>query len=79
MAHGGKVPDPKDCYSDGGYVNCGKIPGTPEVPYDSTKNDKVPIMASPGEVVLPASIAKSDKLHDVHMFLRNLEMNKGKK
>lgn len=36
----------------------GKIPGKAEVEGDSPKNDTVPIMASPGEVVLPRTSAK---------------------
>lgn len=57
----------------------GKVPGTPTVPVDSEINDTKPYMLSPGEVILPASIAKADKLHEVHSFLKNLEMSKGKK
>lgn len=58
-----------------------KVPGTPTVPgVDSEVNDTKPYMLSPGEVVIPASIAKSDKLHEVYAFLRNLETHtKGSK
>lgn len=58
-----------------------KVPGTPNVPgVDSEVNDTKPYMLSPGEVVIPASIAKSDKLHEVYAFLRNLETHtKGSK
>lgn len=37
------------------------VPGKPEVAGDSPKNDKVPIVASPGEIVLPRSIIHDDK------------------
>lgn len=35
----------------------GKVPGTPDVPGDSPRNDKVHAMLSPGEVVVPRTIA----------------------
>lgn len=35
-----------------------KVPGKANVPGDSTQNDKVPILASPGEGVVPRSIMK---------------------
>lgn len=35
----------------------GKVPGQPEVSGDSPKNDKVPAWLSPGEIVIPRSIA----------------------
>jgi hypothetical protein len=35
----------------------GKVPGKANVPGDSPKNDTVPIMASPGEIVIPRSHA----------------------
>lgn len=57
-----------------------KVPGEKLVPGDSEINDTQHYMLSPDEVVLPASIAKSDKLHEIHTFLRNLEASsKGKK
>jgi hypothetical protein len=46
--NGGVVPS----YKDGGL-----IPGTPAVPYDSPKNDTVLAKLSPGEIVIPQSIA----------------------
>lgn len=51
----GAVVKPKPdipMYADGAVV-----PGTPEVPGDSLRNDKVHAMLSPGEVVIPRSIA----------------------
>lgn len=68
-----KTKDPENA------AHGGKVPGHRIVPGDSEINDTKPYMLSPDEVVLPASIAKSDKLHEVHTFLRNLELNKGKK
>ena len=52
--------------ADGGSVTIrpanmkkgGKVPGVPKVPGDSIKNDTVPAMLSPGEVVLPRSVAQ---------------------
>lgn len=46
-ATGGKVQD---------YTSGGKLPGKAEVKGDSLKNDKVPIMGSPGEIMLPRSV-----------------------
>ena len=44
-------------YAKGGVVGCyddgGMIPGKARVPGDSERNDHVPIMASPGEAVIP--------------------------
>lgn len=51
MAHGGMVKD-KNCYASGGM-----IPGEEVVPWDDTANDVVQINASPGEIVIPKSIA----------------------
>ncbi len=41
----------------GGGDVAGAVPGKAEVDGDSPKNDKVPIEASPGEIVLPRSVA----------------------
>jgi hypothetical protein len=50
-AHGGTVKG-KDCYASGGM-----IPGEEILPWDDTANDTVQINASPGEIVIPKSIA----------------------
>jgi hypothetical protein len=60
-AHGGYT-----CYADGGMVHdhaiCMKlgsyVPGKAEVDGDSEKNDTVPAMLSPGELVIPRSVPK---------------------
>jgi hypothetical protein len=46
-------------YAPAGYDHGGKIPGHPMVPGDSPKNDFVHAMLSPGEVVLPRSVASN--------------------
>jgi len=51
FAHGGMVKG-KDCYASGGM-----IPGEEILPWDDTRNDTVQIQASPGEIVIPKSIA----------------------
>lgn len=48
-AHGGIVEDPQYC-ADGAIID-----GEANVPGDDTANDTVPIMASPGEAVIPRS------------------------
>lgn len=56
FAHGGMV----DGYNCGGmtpqYSEGGKVPGKPVVGGDNPKNDVVPAMLSPGEIVIPRSI-----------------------
>jgi hypothetical protein len=70
MAHGGQVPK----YSGGGGIssvmsllpmlamlasNGGGVPGQAKVPGDSPENDTQLVAASPGEVVLPRTLAKT--------------------
>ena len=47
MWDGGVLPN------GGGYDEGGMVPGQAQVPGDSPANDTVPIVASPGEAVLP--------------------------
>jgi hypothetical protein len=69
-AHGGEIPGycaGGTCYAQGGEVHdhalCmkigGNVPGTPQVDGDSTKNDTVPAMLSPHEIVLPRTVAQA--------------------
>ena len=55
FAKGGIVPSHEYCYHDGGICmeKGGMIPGKAPVPGNSLKNDKIHIMASPGEAVIP--------------------------
>lgn len=67
-AHGAIVPEKKEytCYADGGVAHdhaiCmklgGHIAGEAKVEGDSEKNDTVPAMLSPGELVIPRSVPK---------------------
>lgn len=50
-AHGGIVEDPNAMYCADGAI----IPGEADFPGDTVMNDDVPIMASPGEAVIPRS------------------------
>lgn len=54
-AHGGILSNHDGCYHDGGICmdDGGMVPGEPQVQGDSLKNDTVPVMASPGEAVIP--------------------------
>lgn len=55
MSSGGSVSKkPKD-FKQGGHV-----PGQAKVKGDSLKNDTVPALVSPGEIVIPRSVAKSE-------------------
>lgn len=60
LNQGGEVSDPKAPQSSmGKYLNMkrgGVVPGTAAVRGDSLKNDKIPAMLSPKEIVLPRSV-----------------------
>jgi hypothetical protein len=64
-AHGGEIQE--QCYAQGGEAHSheicmkmgGKVPGTPQVPGDATKNDTVPARLSPHEIVLPNSVTQA--------------------
>jgi hypothetical protein len=83
MASGGDVWDdnmrPVDRqYAKGGQLDMqpgGPVPGEAEVPGNSLENDKVPAMLSPGEVVLPRTVAH--KPHQAKRFVQHLKSNGG--
>lgn len=55
----------------------GEIPGRPETSGDSYRNDTVPILASPGEIVVPRSIAQAPDAPDrTADFVRALKEKK---
>lgn len=61
---GGSAPAQTSMFSAGSPVQYvaaegGVVPGKAETKGDSPKNDKVPAMLSPGEIVIPRSAAKS--------------------
>lgn len=57
----------------------GRVPGKPEVQGDSQKNDKVPALLSPGEVVIPRSIMDAeDAPEKAAEFIKHLQKNKKK-
>lgn len=47
-----------------GFSDGGQVPGKPKVAKDSPRNDSVPAMLSPGEIVLPLSIVDADDAPD---------------
>lgn len=53
----------------------GPVPGEAEVAGNSLENDKVPAMLSPGEVVLPRTVAH--KPHQAKRFVEHLRSNGG--
>ncbi len=75
FAMGGQVPIMKENYkgnsklgahlhhyATGGRIDFtqgGDVPGTPQVNYDSSQNDTVKAMVSPGEIVLPLSVTQA--------------------
>lgn len=58
QATGGKNPF-VDAAKEIGQAEGGVVPGKAETKGDSVKNDKVPALLSPGEIVIPRSAAKS--------------------
>jgi hypothetical protein len=59
------------------YLAGGHVPGKAEVAGDSEKNDKVPALLSPGEVVLPRSVLQGpDMEKKVIEFLRHIKPQK---
>lgn len=54
-AQGGKISD---------FVKGGHVPGKPKHPGNDPRNDVVPAMLSPGEVVLPNTVTKSSDAPD---------------
>lgn len=65
-----------------GLQKGGKVPGKAEVAGDSPKNDKVPAKLSPGEIVIPRSIAKDPeaaKKFVEHVNAQDKKKSKGSK
>lgn len=74
MASGGPVSGPID-FSSGG-----KLPGKAEVAGDSYANDKVPILGSPGEIMLPRSVTMHKNAPEkAAEFVRAILAKKGMK
>lgn len=79
LAHGGIVPDDIHNFAMAigqhvGSMNMqkgGKVPGIAPIPKDSAANDIVPAMLSPGEIVIPRSIAKKSP-EEVAQFIMAL-------
>lgn len=58
-------------------LNGGNVPGQAEVEGDSKKNDTVPTMLSPGEIVLPRSVTQAPDMEKKAVeFLKHLKGNK---
>ena len=58
----------------------GDVPGKAEVKGDNKKNDTVPAMLSPGEVVIPRSVMESDDpVNGAAQFVKALQEKHGKK
>lgn len=64
VAHGGEI----------GMEEGGSVPGRPTVPGDSVKNDKVHALLSPGEVVVPRTIAPHPEA--AKAFIQHVMRNK---
>lgn len=66
-------------FSDGGEINFrdgGQVPGHAMRPGDSPSNDTVPAVLSPGEVVLPRSVAQNPQPDRVMGFLNRMRGHK---
>jgi len=60
----------------------GEVPGKAHVPGDSLKNDTVPAILSPGEIVIPRSIAQlepNQAAEAAKLFVKLTHLTKGKK
>lgn len=66
-AHGGEIEN---------YLSGGKVDGQASVPGDSPANDTVPAMLSPGEVVLPRTVAQNPEPDVVMSFLNRMRKPK---
>jgi hypothetical protein len=64
FAQGGTIPEPASYLGKRmaglNMKGGGPIPGQAQISGDSTRNDTVPIMASPGEIMLPRTVAQAD-------------------
>lgn len=82
-AHGGLI-HPSGCSSKAGQYlhemkHGGKVAGKAKMPGDNSKNDTVPTMLSPGEIVIPRSIAEHpDAPAKAAKFVAALMRKKGK-
>jgi hypothetical protein len=63
----------------GGMNDGGVVPGTPTVPGDSFANDKVPAMLSPGEIVIPRTMATPDKAKEFVAAVKGAKPTETKK
>ena len=71
-ADGGEIP-PKPVIPAINFRGGGPVPGQAQVPGDSQQNDIVPARLSPGEVVLPRTVAQNPGPHgtNVSRFLQS--------
>lgn len=58
------------------YLNGGRVGGKAQVHGDSPKNDTVPAVLSPGEVVLPRSVTQDPREDNVMAFLNRIRAKK---
>ncbi len=54
-----------------GAATGGRVPGTAHVHGNSIANDKVPVMTSPGEVIIPRTLAHTGSKEDIHSFVKH--------
>jgi hypothetical protein len=78
MAKGGKVQKPIDGEA---YAKAGvPVPGKAEVKGNSLKNDKIPALLSPKEIILPRSVTMApDAPEKAKEFVANLQKKYGQK
>ena len=75
----GMSPAPAKKYAGGEirkYLDGGVVDGEAQVPGDSPANDTVPAMLSPGEIVLPRSVAQNPQPDKVMSFLNRIRKPK---
>lgn len=86
LADGGSVPDSNGPQSriarhliEVSMKNGGRVPGKAQAPGDDKKNDTVPAMLSPGEIVVPRSAAKNPEKAAMFAAAVARRSKKGKK
>lgn len=83
FADGGRIPGPSSAFgkriSGLNMKAGGAIPGKASVAGDSPRNDTVPIMGSPGEIMLPRTVAQADNAPEAAAeFVAALKRGEGK-
>lgn len=67
---------------DAGFMNAyngGEVPGEAPIDGDHPKNDIIPAMLSPGEIIIPKEISENKSDEVILAFIKGVKSNKGKR